>query len=361
VRARLVALLAVAVVAPALAPTTAVANLSAKKAIWGPVTRAGKSEFPLYHRLGVKIYETSLYWENVAPTRPLNPTDPADPAYQWPADMDYAIRQASRYHMRVMIEVGGAPQWANGGRAWNYPPTEPGSFAQFLTAAARHYPSAHLWMIWGEPDRQANFAPMRPAPVSAHRLTKAQAVAPHIYARLLDASYGALKAVSKRNLVIGGNTFTWGKIPTRLWIENLRLPDGRPPRMDLYGHNPFCLRHPSLANPPSRGAAFDFSDLGRLYRLVNRYLDRGSHPIKLFLSEWTIPTSPHDSEFNYWVAPRVAAQWIKDAWRIVLSSSFIYALGWIHVYDDPPGQGTSGGLFNYRGHPKPEYYAFRNG
>lgn len=339
----------------------ATAGASDQKAMWGPVTVGGRSEFPVYRTLGVGIFEMDLNWADVAPTRPRNPTDPSDRAYLWPADVSYAIGQAARYHMRVMLQVIGAPAWANGGRSWNYPPTRPNAFGRFVTAAARRYPAVHLWMIWGEPDRAANFALDVHVPARTRRLTPSEARAPHIYAQMLDASYAALKRVSERNLVIGGDTYTWGDIPVRLWIENLRLPDGRPPRMDLYGHNPFCYRHPNLANPPSPDGAFDFSDLGRLSQLVDRDLAPPSHVIKLFLSEWTIPTSPLDDEFNYYVTPAVQARWIRDAWRIVRSSPFIYALGWIHLQDDPPGYGSSGGLLNYRGHPKPGFYAFKNG
>jgi hypothetical protein len=263
--------------------------------------------------------------------------------------------------MRVVFLVTATPSWANGGRGENYPPTRVGALAQFLTAASRRYPSVHLWMIWGEPDRRANFALVRRVPGRAHKLTPSEAKAPHVYAQMLDASYGALKGVSKRNLVIGGDTYSWGDIPVRLWIENLRLPNGRPPRMDFYGHNPFCYRDPNLSNPPSPHGTFDFSDLARLSRLVNSNLATRGHSIRLFLSEWTIPTSPLDSEFNFYVTLRVEAQWIRDAWRIVRSSPFIYALGWIHFQDDPPGKGSSGGLLDYRGHPKPAYYAFKDG
>jgi len=360
-RVRVLALPVVAIVALAWAASPALGRWSGQKAIWGPVTVGGRSEFPVYRTLGVGIFEMDLNWASVAPTAPLNSSDPRDPAYQWPADIDYAIQQAARYHMRVMLQAIGTPSWANGGKAWNYPPVSVGAFAEFLTAAARRYPTVHLWMIWGEPDRKANFALDQHVWASARRLTPAQAVAPHVYAQLLDASYAALKRVSKRNLVIGGDTYTWGTIPVRLWIENLRLPDGRPPRMDLFGHNPFSYRDPNLSNPPSPGAAFDFSDLGRLSRLVDTYLARPGHVIKLFLSEWTIPTSKFDDEFNFYVTPATQARWITDAWRIVRSSSFIYALGWIHLRDDPPRRGSSGGLLDYRGRPKPGFYAFKNG
>jgi hypothetical protein len=325
------------------------------KAIWGPVT-----DFPIYHNLGVQIYETNLSWAAVAPTRPQHARNPKDSAYQWPAEISYAIDQAARYHMRVLLQVSQTPPWANGGRAPNYPPDRPAQLAAFMVAAARHYPSVHLWMIWGEPNRRGNWASIVPAPPNARKLTPAQAAAPHLYARILDASYGALKGVSRRNLVIGGDTFTTGDITTRLWIENLRLPNGRPPRMDLYGHNPFCWRAPDLANPPSPYHEVDFSDLARLSRLVDRNLAPPHHQIKLFLSEWTIPTASWDDEFNIWVTPAVQAKWITDAWGIVRRSPFIYALGWIHLFDDAPG-GSSGGLFYHDGTPKPGYYAWKAG
>jgi len=354
-----------AVVALAVAAPTAMASRTDRKAIWGPVTVNGVSQFPIYNDLGVGIFEMTLNWAADSPNRPRNPRDPRDPAYTWSADIDFALQQAAHYRMHVLLQVSQTPRWANGGRAPNYPPPNSGDLANFLTAAARRYPSVHLWMVWGEPDRKPNFASLVPASPTASRLTRAQAAAPHLYAQMLDASYGALKRVGRRNLVIGGNTFTTGDIPTRLWIENLRLPNGRPPRMDLYGHNPFCWRAPNLGNPasdPKNDKAsweVDFSDLGRLSRLVDGNLAVPRQHIRLFLSEWMIPTGP-DSELNFYTTRAVQAQWITDAWRLVRSSPFIYALGWIHLYDDPPG-GSMSGLLDDRGRPKPGYYAFKAG
>jgi hypothetical protein len=348
-----------------LAIGTSVPAAAAKngyKAFFGPIAVNGHSQFPIYHKLGVQIFQIYMSWASVAPTRPQSPLDPRDPAYHWPADVQAGIDAATKNHMRVMLEIAYSPPWANGGRAANYPPKRASDFAAFATAAARRYRRVHLWLIWGEPNRRPNWGSLIPASPTAHSLTRAQAATPHKYAQILDASYAALKRVGKRNMVIGGNTFTTGDIATRLWIENLRLPNGRPPRMDFYGHNPFCWRAPNLANRPSPDGEFDFSDLGRLSRLVQRYLAPRHHRIKLYLSEWTIPTSPHDDEFNYYVTRKLQAQWITDAWRIVRHSRFIYALGWIHLYDDPPGtNGSSGGLLTSKGVPKPGYYAFKAG
>ena len=355
---RLLPLLTVSLLAAALAAAPAGARQSHKKAIWGPTSIAGVSQFPEYRRLGAGIYEISMNWSRVAPTRPRHARDPNDAAYQWPADVDAAVAEAPRHNMRVLVQVIGAPRWANGGHAWNYAPHRPADYANFVRAAARRYRTVHLWMVWGEPSRRPDFRPLTPARPGT-KLTRRQAAAPRRYARILDAAYGALKRESSRNLVVGGNTYTTGDISTYQWIENLRLPNGRPPRMDLYGHNPFSFREPNLANPPSPMQQVDFSDLRRLASLIDRRL-RGSsrHTIRLFLSEWTIPTHV-DGEFNYYVDPPVQARWIRSGLAIVRRWSRIYSLGWIHVRDDPPT--SYGGLLTEGGTRKLGYAAFRSG
>jgi hypothetical protein len=72
------------------------------------------------------------------------------------------------------------------------------------------------------------------------------------YARVLDAAYGALKQVERDNVVIGGMTLSGGFTVPPVWIKQMRLPGGRPPRMDWYGHNPFERRTPRLSDPPTR-------------------------------------------------------------------------------------------------------------
>ena len=92
----------------------------------------------------------------------------------------------------------------------------------------------------------------------------------------------------------------------------MRLADGRPPRLDMYGHNPFSVRAPKLNNPLSPFQQYDFSDVARLAELVDRNLGTPANSAPpLFFTEWTIPTAP-DREFNYYVDPRLhpaAALW----------------------------------------------------
>ena len=134
------------------------------KAFWGPSQVNGVSQFPIYHDLGVDLFQVGINWADAAPRRPRHPTDPSDRAYRWPEDIDYAIREGRRYGIRVLIMLVGAPRWANGGHSWRYAPSQARGFAHFARAAARRYRAVHHWMIWGEPCRSGTFRPIEAQP-----------------------------------------------------------------------------------------------------------------------------------------------------------------------------------------------------
>ncbi len=348
---RLAVLLVAAAGLAALAPAGASAF---HKAIWGPISYRGVNQFPLYRSLGVTIYETSLDWDAVSLRRPKHPDDPKDPAYRWPALLKQEIAEAARYHMRVLLQVGNAPAWADGGhRGPGWAPKDPRDYAHFIEAAAREYPSVRMWMIWGEPNRKGDFRPETPAPYTASRLTAEQKSAPHLYAQLLDASYGVLKQLNAANVVIGGDTYTAGLIDPQLWLANLRLPDGRPPRMSMYGHNPFSYTVPLFGAKPSGYGEVQFSDLPRLEGWTKTYL---GHHVPLFLSEFCVPTAV-DRTFNFYISPpSVAATWVRDALVTARHSGYIYALGWVNLHDQLPI--NSCGLIQQNGERKADFDAF---
>jgi len=328
------------------------------KGIWGPGVRNGVSLFPTYRELGVQLYEDKLEWNLIARRRPRHSRNPNDPAYKWPPEVTRAVAEAKSYGMPVALMLIGAPRWANGNKPPKWATFRRPDFADFAVAASRRYPSVHLWMIWGEPSRSKNFRPLTPA-FAYVKLRHNQLIAPHLYSKILDSAYGALKSADPANLIIGGMTDPAASITPQQWIENMRLPDGRPPRLDMYGHNPFSIRAPDLSNPPSINQQFDFSDLRRLSEFVAKNLGRPANPEpKLFLSEWTIPTA-QDQEFNYHVEQRVQALWITDGLRIARELPSVYALGWIHLYDELPQQ--AGGLIKADGTKKLGYFAWKKG
>ena len=307
-----------------LSPTTSAGGAQTiKKSVWGEPPRNGVSQFPMYRELGVGLYQTALAWHGVAPVRPANPTDPNDSAYRWPAELDATIAEARRYGMQVSLQLIFAPPWANGGRPKQWAPN-PQDFADFASAAARRYPTIKHWMVWGEPSKQQNFQP----------LPKQQATGPRIYARILEAAYRSLKGVDRRNIVIGGNTFFTGDVSPLQFIRSMRLPNGRPPRFDLYGHNPFTDRAPDLRKRYRGGGFADFSDLDTLAGWVDRYLPQpGRRRPKLFLSEFYVSSDHTNYETNVCVSRRTQADWVARGLRIVRQSPRIYTLGWIRLYD----------------------------
>jgi hypothetical protein len=318
------------------------------KAMWGPVTRNGESQFPVYKQLGVGIYETGIEWDHTAATRPRNPSDPNDPAYNWPSSVDQAVAQAKRYGIRVSITLTRAPLWASGHGDPAWAPKRAADYAAFARAAARRYRSVHLWMIWGEPTRLGNFKPLNKK-------------GPGAYARLLDAAYGALKGVSRRNTVIGGNTFTVGVYSPVDWVRKLRLPNGKRPRMDMWGHNPFSRRLPKLSDDPLIGGYIDFSSLDDFVRVLDRAYPQ---KLRLFLSEFTVPTGHGNWLFNFFEPEQTAASWLRAALRVSRGWSRIAALGWYQLYGEaarPAGDETLYGLIAQNGRKKPAFEVFQKG
>ena len=333
-----------------------------RKGFWGPQAVNGVSQFPMYSDLDVDLFQMAVRWDQVAPTRPDRPGDPADPAYAWPPEVEAGLAEAERYGMKVAILVTGTPGWANGGKPWQWAPKNPRDFAAFAGAASRRYPAVKDWIIWGEPSFSRHFQPLSEDEGGRCSLSRRAARGPRRYAELLDAAYGSLKSVSRSNRVIGGNNATIGTIAPLAWIRYMLLKNGRPPRMDLFGHNPFSAREPDLAQGPLPGCAADFSDLDTVHRLVDARLARGRRKIPLFLSEFTIPTGP-DREFNFHVDLETQARWLARAFAIARQVSWIDTLGWIHLYDEPPAGGAPvvrGGLLDYLGRPKPAYEVFRS-
>jgi len=355
-KARRAALLTVLTALTALLAAVPAQAVSKKKSIWGPVTLpGGESAFPTYEELGVDILQLQLHWSQIAASEPPTNRKRQPSAYNWPAKIDQAVREAEEHDMEIALMLVSTPSWANGGQSPNHAPTDDVEFARFAQAASRKYPSVRFWMIWGEPTREGSFIPMPPD----------SPVGPRAYADLLDAAYVALKRESRRNRVIGGMTWTVGVITPKYFIEDLVRSNGRPPRMDFYGHNPFTTRYPDLDKGGVGPGLRDMSDVDVLYRDVrNHYEDsyfryRESTP-NLWLSEFTVQTDRTSGAFDFFVSRQDQALWLRKAYRIQKENDYIYLLGWFNLHDAPQGtNGLTTGLMTYDGERKPSFDAYR--
>ena len=351
-----IAVLAACLLACALAPA---ASARVTKAIWGPTEMPnGSSAFRVYKNLGVDVFQIQLQWDRTATTRPGKPTNPNDRAYSWPSIVDDAVRGGRRNGIKVAILVKGSPDWSNAGRVFSWAPSN-NAFAKFLTAASRRYKSVKHWMIWGEPNRAPSFQP----------LPKNSRVGPRRYATLLRAGYKALKRRSRKNIVIGANTTSIGDVMPNKFLRSMRLPNGKPPPLDWYGHNPFSYRFPRLSGgrpglPGVRGLR-DIGDTAVFAREVHntyrrkyrRFRRRGP---KLWLSEFTVSSDRPNRAFSFAVSRKQQARWLKAAYRIA-RKPYVSGLGWFNLHDEPvtTPRGLTTGLMTYEGVRKPAFRAYK--
>ena len=321
----------------------------AEKAIWGPTKLpGGGSSFPLFRDLGVDTWEFTLNFSTVAPARPARPQDPSDPAYRWPAGLDAAVAEATANGVNVALLATRSPRWANGGRSPIWAPS-PAAYSDFLVAAARRYPAVRRWMIWSEPNKVSRFQPNAPSGPTGART----------YAPLLDAAYSALKGVSRRNIVIGGMTWTGGEVKPKPFLDYLRLPNGRRPRLDWFGHNPFPFRFPNLREEAIGDGFRDISDLDLYSREIRRAYPR-TKP-KLWLSEFTVQSDKRSRDFELVVSRAGQARWLSAAYRIADELPSVAGLGWLNLLDEREGPGSANfGLLTAGGARKPSFFAFRN-
>jgi hypothetical protein len=223
------------------------------------------------------------------------------------------MSDAKDNHMQIALTITGAPRWANGGHPARYAPKHAADFADFAVAAARRYPSVHIWVAWHDASRAPGFS------------AKA-------YAQLLDKTYGALKSVSKRNKVAGG-----GSTASRAakWIKGLKA-GGRAPRLDYYAHDP--------------AQKLTAKSLSAVEAAVKR---RFHATKKLFLDAYTLPTSG-----AHQVSPATQASDLKAAFKVAHAASYVFTLAYDGLSDEDHTDGR--GLLEADGTKRPAYSAFKN-
>jgi hypothetical protein len=357
-RLRTTIALAAALAALFLVPGAAQAKFL--KSIWGPYElpagtaacpgKVNCSPFPIYEELGVDVVQFQLHWDLVAPTRPAEPRNPDDPAYNW-SEVDRFVERGRAAGIEMAALLDRAPGWANGARPPIWAPKNPKNFADFAYAVSKRYPEIHRWMIWGEPSRKENFRPLRANQPRGAR----------VYAKILDASYAALKRANRANIVIGGMTLNGGTLKPPQWIKYMKLPNGRPPRMDQWGDNPFDARYPHLADDPI-GRYRGFNDIDTLHEEIARDYKRGHRRVpKLWLSEWTIVSDrPLQLFSNFYVTRKGQAQRLRATFRIARRTPYVAGLGWFTLMDEKTSEGGAGwGLLDSNGVPKPSFVAYR--
>ena len=97
----------------------------------------------------------------------------------------------------------------------------------------------------------------------------------------------------------------------------MKLKNGRPPRMDLWGANPFDARFPQPGRRPV-GRFRGFNDIDTLYAEIEKAYKKGNRKVpKLWLSEWTIVSDrPLPLFSSFFVSRKAQAVRLDAAYKI---------------------------------------------
>ena len=316
----------------------------------------GRWIFPELRSLHARVWVGALSWAAVASRRPANPRSPKDPAYTWPAEISGAVKAARAAGIEPVLYVNGFPSWSNGGADPTWVPFDPADYGNFMAAAVRRYPQVRRWIAFGEPSHALNF---KPQGEGGRR-------APRLYARLLDSAYGAMHAVRRNVIVVGGNVHPGGlnddaATAPDTFLKYMVLPNGRRPRMDMFGINPYTERplDMSLPHMPHR---VDFNDLDWLIRQLDRYYPRKR--LQLFIEEFGWNTEHEATGWLFVVSRKEQAARLTRAYRIAARLPRINTMCWFQLYDSPPYRSEgkwlnwTTGLRTAQGAMKPSRAAF---
>jgi hypothetical protein len=327
------------------------------KCINASPTQRGRLIFPELKTLGVRVWSSGISWASIAKRRPSNPRSPDDTAYVWPAGLDHELDTAVADGIEPVLYVNGFPSWSNGGRDATWAPKNPADYADFMAAAVQRYPQVRRWIVFSEPGNYSNFQPQGGRGKTA----------PRIYAKLLDAAYGAMHSVRHNVVVIGGNVHPAGfndrtTTAPDTFLRYLVLPNGKRPRLDMFGINPYTERPMNVALPHLPGRV-DFDDLDWLLKELDR--DYSGKHLQLFIDEFGWNTEHSAIGWLYYVSRRQQAAKLAKAYRLAKTLRRVNTMCWFLLYDTPPQkQGSqwlnwTSGLRTSNGPRKPAWLAFR--
>ena len=226
--------------------------------------------FNMMKQLRVQIVRINLNWNDVAKRRPAHPQDPADPAYDWSL-YDRAIRYADQNNIRVMLTILFTPQWANGGRARSFPPSNYNDLRNFSYAAATRYsgkyipntdqfdevylPAVKHWTAWNEPSN----------PNWLQQTSGGRFVSPRSYARICTAVWQGVHFTNFAGEKVAcgvtgprGNNQARSSRPSMSPLVFMRATRAAGLRnLDAYAHNPYYGKPSETPTTRPKGTARD--------------------------------------------------------------------------------------------------------
>lgn len=249
------------------------------------------------------------------------------------AEFDEIYESATKYGVELLPVVAFTPAWANpSGDMWE-PPSNPGDFTDFLSAALERYPRIDAWEIWNEPNLGFFW---HPAPDVAGFVT------------LLRAADEARRRVGSPAKLISGGLSSTGADPFAWFDEMARL--GAFDLVDGFGIHPYGRTAPDSPK----------SFFLRLPRFHERLARIGKGHVGLWLTEFGSPNTSATTGYGPPISEEEQAANVGRAYALAGAWPWVKNLTWYELQEgceDSADPECRFGLLRADMSPKPAWLA----
>jgi hypothetical protein len=310
-------------------------------------------------KAGASIIHVTADWSQIAAKEPATPANGDDPAYLI-KDLDNLVDAAPRYGLQVMINISGAPKWANGNQGPNHPPTNLNTLKTFAQMLARRYNGygAHgrvnRWSVWNEPNLGLFLTPQFSASGKIVSVAK--------YLQIYKAAYSGIKAGNPTALVAVGETSNRGRntplVPADPGRDSVAPATFAHLLSQLDPHLKFdaWATHPYPTEPvigPTQKVAYPNVTMTRVTEFGESLQKWFHRRVPIWITEFGEQTKPQP------IDPVTFAQqatYAKQALQLAAASPYVEMFTWFTIRDSP---GTwQSGLETANGVKKPAYAVF---
>jgi len=307
---------------------------------------------------GATVIHTAASWPQIAPTRPVHPLDADDPAYHL-ADLDTLVREASKYGLRVMVNISGTPKWANGNQTPNHMPKKLRDLTNFAFMLAQRYDGENpgkgvvsMWSVWNEPNLHQFLTPQYNA--------KGKIVSPGEYARLYKAAYAGIKRANPGAEVAIGETSAQGRdkpakgnssetVSPGMFAKLLARIKGL--KFDAWAHHPYPT---SPGAKPMEKVRYPNVTLSQLPTFEKQLKSTFHRKVPIWITEYGHETKPAQKNG---VTYSQQSAYAKQALAVAKADPNVQMFVWF-TFRDSAGNPWQSGLEQPSGAHKPAYAAF---
>jgi hypothetical protein len=309
-------------------------------------------------KAGASIIHVTADWSQIAAKQPANPANGDDPAYTI-ADLDNLVASAPRYGLQVMINISGAPKWANGGNPPNVPPTNMSTLTTFAHMLARRYNGygthgrVNRWSVWNEPNLGLFLTP---------QFSGSKIVSVAKYLQIYKAAYAGIKSGNPTALVAVGETSNRGRntplkpadpgedtVAPATFAHLLSQLDPKLP-FDAWATHPYPT-DPYLG--PTQKVQYPNVTLTRINQFGQDLRKWFHRRVPIWITEYGEQTKP---QYPGGVTYAQQALYAKQALQLAQASPYVEMFTWFTIRDSPAT--WQSGLEQNNGTKKPSYAVF---